>query len=70
MGRRRSYDVSEQLKTAIRASGLTVYRVASDAGMKPDNLAKYLAGKRDIRSAAFSRLCRVLGLELRPKEGD
>ena len=61
--------VREQLKDAINASGKTIYRIGKDAGVKPDVIARFVRGERDIRAATFERIALALGLELRTKGG-
>lgn len=58
--------VSEQLRAAIHASGLTMYRIAKDGGLDPASVARFLDGA-DLRSGSLDKICTVLGLELRPK---
>jgi hypothetical protein len=60
-------DVCGQLRRAIRESGKTHYRVGKDAGIKPEMVARFARGERDITGATFAKLCRALGLELKPK---
>ena len=36
-------------KTAIVGSGLTHYRIAKDAGVKPDILDRFVSGEREVR---------------------
>jgi hypothetical protein len=60
-------DVCEQLRRRIKESGKTHYRVARDAGIKPEMVARFVRGERDITGATFAKLCKALGLELRPK---
>jgi hypothetical protein len=64
----RAADVCGQFRAAFWASGKTYYRVGKDAGVKPEIVARFARGERDIRAATFAKLCTVLGLELRPKE--
>jgi hypothetical protein len=67
-GRRRGAGgVCDQLREAIRASGKTHYRIGKDAGVKPEVVARFDRGERDIRGATFARIAAALGLELRKK---
>lgn len=57
----------ETLRRAIRDSGLTHYRIGKDAGVKPDKVALFVAGKRDLRLSTAARIIDALGLELKPR---
>ncbi len=60
--------VCDQLKAAIAESGLSHYRIAKDAGIRPEMIARYVKGERDIRSETFAKIAMVLGLELTAKK--
>ena len=60
-------DVCEQLRRRIDSCGKTRYRVAKDAGVKPEIVARFCRDERGIVSETFSKLCRAVGLELTPK---
>jgi plasmid maintenance system antidote protein VapI len=60
-----SRTVCSQLRDAIRESGKTHYRVGKDAGIKPDIVARFVNGQRDITGKTFAKLAQALGLELR-----
>jgi transcriptional regulator with XRE-family HTH domain len=60
--------LSEQLRAAIQASGLTAYRLAKEAGTMPDVITRFLNGDRGLRLATVDKLARVLQLELCEKE--
>jgi plasmid maintenance system antidote protein VapI len=57
--------VCDQLRDAIRESGKTHYRVGKDAGIKPEIVARFVRGERDITGQTFAKLAAALGLELR-----
>lgn len=65
--------IVDQLRSAIRDSGKTEYRIAKDAGIGPEQVGRFLAGS-DIRISTAAKICTVLGLELRErrdgKKGD
>jgi len=44
----------------------TVSRVALDAGCSPIQVFRFLRREREITTPVVDRLCRALGLELRP----
>ena len=59
--------VSEVLQQAIRKSDQTLYRIAKDAEIDWGTLQRFLDGSRpSIRIDTVDKLCRHLGLELRP----
>ena len=60
--------IEKQLLKAIEASGLTLTRLAEMAGVSEGIICRFVNGKRGITLTTASRLCRVLGLELKPKE--
>ena len=55
--------VSETLRDAIEASGLTPYRIATDAGVDTAGLYRFLSGG-NLKSESVDRLCESLGLVL------
>jgi len=57
--------ITDQLKAALRAYG-TAYRAGKDSGVEITAVARFLNGQRDLRLGSADKLCRVLGLELRP----
>jgi DNA-binding phage protein len=56
--------LSETLKLAIRASGKSVYQIASDSGVSQIVVSRFLSGERDIRMATADKLAGALGLKL------
>ena len=62
--------VCDQLREAIHTSGKTHYRVGKDAGCKPEIVARFARGERDIRAETFAKIAHALGLELTPKKGE
>ena len=61
--------VSEALKRAIEASGLTVYEIAKRAKVSQIIISRFLSGERDIRMATADKLARILGLKLVTSSG-
>lgn len=59
--------IDDQLRTAIRESGLTHYRIAKAAGITPDQVARFVAGERELRSSAFAAIAEALGMKLIPR---
>jgi len=56
--------IVDQLKSAIRDSGKTDYRIAKDAGIGPEQVGRFLAGS-DIRISTAAKICAALGLQLK-----
>ncbi|MFO0888213.1 MAG: helix-turn-helix transcriptional regulator [Isosphaeraceae bacterium] len=57
--------LADHLREAARDSGLSVYRLAKDAGVDQSTLNKFLAGDRDnLTLEVADRLFRVLGLRV------
>jgi transcriptional regulator with XRE-family HTH domain len=59
--------IDEQLKAAIRESGLTHYRIGKDSGVASPIIDRFMSGERDLRLATAAKLAETLGLELKPK---
>jgi DNA-binding phage protein len=59
--------LSDVLQDAIRNSGQTHYRIAKNAGVGPETIDRFMAG-RDIRISTAAKIAEALGLELKPKE--
>jgi transcriptional regulator with XRE-family HTH domain len=57
--------IPDRLRTAIRKSGKTVYRVAKESGVTHPVILRFLTRERDIRLETAEKLARSLGLELR-----
>ncbi len=60
--------IEKTLKAAIVESGLSVYRLAKDAGVNQHSIAWFLDGSRTLRLDTAGKLAKRLGLELRPVE--
>jgi ribosome-binding protein aMBF1 (putative translation factor) len=56
--------LSDALKSAVAASGLTVYEIAKRAKVSQIIISRFLSGERDIRMATADKLAQVLGLKL------
>jgi plasmid maintenance system antidote protein VapI len=59
--------VCDQLREAIRESAKTIYRIGKDAGVKPEMVARFFRGERDVRAETFAKIAQALGLELQKK---
>ncbi len=64
MSKKKPASIVDQLRRAIQGSGLTHYRIAKDAGIRPDILDRLVSGERDVRLETAAKVARVLKLEL------
>lgn len=60
--------LAEQLRAAIRRSGLTHYALAKQSGVPAPRIHDFTAGN-DMRLTNAGKLAEALGLELREKAG-
>jgi DNA-binding phage protein len=60
----RPLTLSEQLRAAIVDSGLSVYRIAKDAGVQQATLQRFMAEQRDMRLSSVDAITAHLGLHL------
>ena len=58
-------DLAEQLRKAVADAGLNPYQLAKRAGLPYAVAHGFLAGTRDMQLSSASKVCRLLGLELR-----
>jgi hypothetical protein len=56
--------LSELLRRSIRESKKSIEEIASDAGVEPALIVKFLSRERDIRLATADRLAHSLGMKL------
>ena len=61
--------VESTLKRAVKRDPRSRYRLARDAGIAVAILQRFESGERSITIGTASKLCRALGLELRPVIG-
>jgi transcriptional regulator with XRE-family HTH domain len=52
------------LKSAIKTSGKTVYRIAQESGVAHPVILRFMSGERDIRLETAEKLADTLGLRL------
>jgi transcriptional regulator with XRE-family HTH domain len=57
-------DLADQLRAAIRASGLSLNQLGQTTGVDSGRLSRFMRGERDLTLGASTSLCRLLGLEL------
>jgi transcriptional regulator with XRE-family HTH domain len=60
---------SDQLRRAIRDSGMTRYAISVSTGIDQGTLSKFMKGERGLSLAAIDKLMDSLGLEVRPRKG-
>ena len=58
-------DLAQQLRKAIRESGLNRHELSQRTGLSYSMVHGFVAGDRDIVLGTASRIAAVLGLELR-----
>jgi DNA-binding Xre family transcriptional regulator len=60
--------LSDQLRAAIEARNVTLYRISRDAEVDWGTLQRFVDGRRpDIRISTVNKLCEYLGLKLQTK---
>ena len=58
--------ISDQLRDAIRNSGLTHYRIGTDTETNIRTIGRFVGEEKPIYSTTLDTLCQYFGLELRP----
>ena len=65
MGKRRHVKtVADTIRSEIKASGLTLYRIGKDADVDVAVLWRFMQDERTITLRTADRVCRALGLRL------
>ena len=62
--------MSDQVREAIKASGLTRYEIAKQSGVTEGALSRFMAGERDMTLRTLERIASLIGVRLtvsRPK---
>lgn len=54
------------IRDAIRKDGRSLYQLWKDTGIAQAVLGRFMRGERDMNLRTADRVCRALGLELRP----
>ena len=67
-GHKRQPDLATQLRTALKATGLTRAELTRRSGLAYSQIHGFLAGTRDITLGTASRLCALVELEFRPAQ--
>jgi len=55
---------SDQLRSAIRDSGMSVYAIAQSTAIDKAVLSRFMNGKSGLSVTSIDRLCTILGLRL------
>jgi transcriptional regulator with XRE-family HTH domain len=61
---KRHTNLEEQLRQAIRASGLSLTQLGHTTGVDSGRLSRFMRGERDLTLAATTKLCEALDLQL------
>jgi ribosome-binding protein aMBF1 (putative translation factor) len=61
--------MSDTVRQAIEASGLSLAELARRSGVSPAQLSRFLRGERSLTLETLDPLAKVLGLELTKKRG-
>jgi DNA-binding phage protein len=59
--------ISDQLKLAMKASGLTPYGLAKASGVNASAIQRFLHGERSLKLESVDRIAVALGLVLVPR---
>ena len=59
-------DLAATIRKAVKDSGMTPYRIATDADVDRAIMTRFVNEQRGLTLDTASRLCDILGLELRP----
>jgi plasmid maintenance system antidote protein VapI len=65
--KRKTRDIVETLRTAIRDSERTEYAIAKAAGIAPIQIGRFLRGERDLTLTTAAKIADALGLVLTPR---
>jgi DNA-binding phage protein len=63
-----SAEMTKQIQDAIRATGLPLLEVARRTGVSQPQLYRFMNNTRTLTLPAVEKLCKALGLELRPSK--
>ncbi len=64
MPKKQTIPMSERLKAAIEASGVSRYRIAQDTEIAESALSRFMSGERGLSMEALDRLLEYLNLEV------
>jgi transcriptional regulator with XRE-family HTH domain len=61
---RRRVKLSDQIRLAVDASGLSRYRIAKELGVAESTMSRFMAGKGGLSLANLDLLADLLGLDI------
>ena len=61
---RKRQKMSDQIRAAIDASGVTRYRIAQETKIDEGTVSRFMAGKAGLAMKALDKLAEYLGLEI------
>ncbi len=60
----RNQSFRDQLRNAIRQSGLSCYRIAKETGIQQAQLSRFMSGERGLSIEGIEAICDLIGLQL------
>jgi transcriptional regulator with XRE-family HTH domain len=63
MAKAQRCSLADQLRQAIRDSGITIYKLSQESGVHRSQLSRFLHGERDLSLAVSDKICGVLGVQ-------
>ena len=66
MGRAAKRTFADVIRRAVEDSGRTPYAIALESGVSQPVLSRFLRSERGLNLDTAEKLCRALGLDLRP----
>lgn len=64
MTRKTSQPISQQLREAIDASGMSRYRICKDIGLDESTMSHFMASRCGLQLSTIDRLGKLLGLRI------
>jgi predicted XRE-type DNA-binding protein len=64
MTRKAAKPISQQLRQAIDASGMSRYRICKEIGLPESTMSHFMAGKCGLQLSTIDRLGELLGLRI------
>jgi transcriptional regulator with XRE-family HTH domain len=59
-----SKTLTDQIRSAVRESGLTCYQICKETGIDKASMSKFLSGQRGLSLAHLDKLAELLGLRI------
>jgi transcriptional regulator with XRE-family HTH domain len=70
MAKKKPPDLADELRRAIKMSGLSLNQLAKETGVHQAQLSRFVRGKRTITVSAAAKVCSYLGLRLTGADPD